>query len=340
MCEKGRDCLFDNTKFLLIFLVAAVHLCAVVRSEVGSIYCVDLLMLIACSFHMPLFMFISGYFSKNIEKQRLKATDIFAAYILIQLLFAVYYLVVRNQSITFLSLVAPAFSMWYLLDLGILKFMLPDLVKMKYLMAISIFISLFAMTSNPDGSFEKAMVKLAANMVYFVLGYFTKAEHIEKIRQANKLVYVLLLVVGISSFLILDKTGIFSLNYLRMLMLRNKSILELGFGAIGIFWYAYVIVIALIMGISILGMMPKRKCFLTAFGKNTMTIYIAQAFFYLILGELFSEGICLDGLAANYVLALALSVICVILFGNNVVAGIFHKLIEGCKGAIISIDHR
>lgn len=334
MREKGRDYLFDNTKLLLIFLVAAVHLCAAVRGEAGNIYGVDLLMLIACSFHMPLFMFISGYFSKNIEKQRLKAADIFAAYILIQLMFAVYYLVVRNKGITFLSFIAPAFSMWYLLDLGIIKFMLPDLVKMKHLMAISIFISLFAMTSNPDGSFEKAMVKLAANMVYFVLGYFAKAEHIEKIRQANKLVYVLLLVVGIGSFLILDKTGIFSLNYLRMLMLRNTSVLELGFGAIGIFWYAYVIVIALIMGISILGIMPNRKCFLTTFGKNTMTIYIAQAFFYLILAELLSEGICFDGPAANYALALALSAICVVLFGNNCVAGFFHKLMEGCKSAI------
>lgn len=69
MTYKKRDYLFDNIKFILIFLVVAVHLFGVVRSVTGPQEGVDLFLAATCSFHMPLFIFISGYFSKNLEKQ-------------------------------------------------------------------------------------------------------------------------------------------------------------------------------------------------------------------------------------------------------------------------------
>ena len=79
---KTRDYYFDNLKFILIFLVVLGHYC-------GS-YLESWLMLgiynFIYSFHMPLFIFISGYFSRNIAYQRIKdINNLLIPYFYIQL---------------------------------------------------------------------------------------------------------------------------------------------------------------------------------------------------------------------------------------------------------------
>lgn len=62
--KRSRICYMDTCKGLLIFLMVAGHCLALYR---GDAVCNALYWFIY-SFHMPVFIFISGYFSKNTDK--------------------------------------------------------------------------------------------------------------------------------------------------------------------------------------------------------------------------------------------------------------------------------
>ncbi|MDI1538643.1 acyltransferase family protein, partial [Staphylococcus aureus] len=62
---KERDYFFDNARAILILLVVFGHMLQPYTS--GDKY-LSALYLVIYSFHMPTFLFISGYFAKNIDK--------------------------------------------------------------------------------------------------------------------------------------------------------------------------------------------------------------------------------------------------------------------------------
>ena len=61
MAEKKRNAYFDNLKGILIFLVVLGHVLSSFAGE-GSV--ARWLYLLIFSFHMPVFLFVSGYFAK------------------------------------------------------------------------------------------------------------------------------------------------------------------------------------------------------------------------------------------------------------------------------------
>ena len=63
--QKVRDPFFDNAKFVLITLVVIGHAYTSLRHESEFIKSAYFLIY---SFHMPLFILISGYFTKNFNK--------------------------------------------------------------------------------------------------------------------------------------------------------------------------------------------------------------------------------------------------------------------------------
>ena len=71
---RERDYYFDNLKFILIFLVVFGHLVGITYKETQiekSIYFFIYL------FHMPAFIIVSGYFSKNIKNTDLVSLLLF-----------------------------------------------------------------------------------------------------------------------------------------------------------------------------------------------------------------------------------------------------------------------
>lgn len=91
------------------------------------------------SFHMPLFVFISGYFSKNLEKRRKTAFEgLLILYLLAQIVIGSIVLVTdRNLNILKNPLFA-SYGTWYLIDLYIWRTLMPELVKIKKLLVFAI----------------------------------------------------------------------------------------------------------------------------------------------------------------------------------------------------------
>ena len=88
-----RDYYLDNVKVILIFLVIFGHLVDKFADK-NTIY--NILYIVIYSFHMPLFIFVSGYFSKNVDKSRENA---FVGCLVPYLIFNTIYLLVSTKNI-------------------------------------------------------------------------------------------------------------------------------------------------------------------------------------------------------------------------------------------------
>lgn len=333
--NKTRDYLFDNIKFILIFLVTSVHLLGVVRSVTGPNEWVDLFLATACSFHMPLFIFISGYFSKNLEKARGKAGEILIMYLLVQAAFFLYKCLFLGKALpSFLGFLTPEFSMWYLFALFFYRFFLPELVKIKHILPILFVVSILVMDVFEGAG--KDFARTFANAFYFVLGYYATEEHIHKIRSHSKWLYAAILAIGTGIVYALMHFEIFKPHLLKIIFLRMASFERIGYGNWGYLIFALVIVFAIIMSIAMIGIAPAKKLPVSIFGKNTCTIYFGQAFVYKEFKRILKENVELpEDVFPLYGFALLLSSACVGLFGANPAAKALQKCVQKIKSGMV-----
>ena len=90
MKETTRDYLFDNLKVLLIFLVVFGHL---LEKYIDKDLFLRSIYIFIFMFHMPLFIYVSGYFSKNFDKCRRNAIkDLLVPYIVFNIIWLQYQL--------------------------------------------------------------------------------------------------------------------------------------------------------------------------------------------------------------------------------------------------------
>lgn len=176
--EKKREFLFDNIRGILILLVVLGHALEYFRleNELGKFIYVFIYL-----FHMPVFIFISGYFSKNLEKARSNAVRTFLIpYLLLNLILSIILLALgKIQEIMILN---PGWTLWYLYCMFIWRLLLPDLVKVRHILVLSFIVGTFSGLLTEFGTYM-AMARTLGFLPYFLAGYFTTQERIEKIRQ-------------------------------------------------------------------------------------------------------------------------------------------------------------
>ena len=337
---QKRDYLFDNLKLFLILLVVLVHLFAAI-GRVDDVHPlgIDLFMLTVCSFHMPLFMFVSGYFSKNLQKTNAKARNLLFTYFFVQILFALFNLFVLHQHVNVMDLLTPAFSMWFIFVLIVLKWMLPALVKVRYLLIWLLIFNVLSMVADPNGYVEKAILKVVAFAIFFMLGYYATPAHIQKIRRQPWFLHVGILAGCMMSMFLFTRIlhpRLISLHVLRNLMLHNAYLDDtgpgpIGMGAPGLLWGCYALAIALLMGTAVIGLFPDRPMRLTHIGGNTLPIYIAQAFAYKIYKIAAATPFLKAHPVCNFSLAGCLAVAIVLIFGSDKVAHGLNCLLQSLK---------
>jgi len=256
--EKGnsRNYLFDNIKGLLIFTVIWVHLCAA-NIKIFGYHDLEIVMMFICSFHMPLFMFITGYFSKHTSKQSINLLLI--NYLLISCMFFIYDIFFGSISFkqyTLWDFISPGFSMWYIFAVIILRLFFLDVKNVrKWEFTIFAFASILIMAAPMMGSIDIAITKTIANSIYFVLGFMCTEDSIQKLRRHNKLFFAVIIILII---LIMFYLGFFvfdlkQVHMVRIMMLRGTNISKFDNPLIGYLCYLVIMVIAVIVSICIIG---------------------------------------------------------------------------------------
>ncbi len=267
---KKRDSFFDSLKFILICLVVFGHILEYsgIKDELSfKVYS------FIYTFHMPLFIFISGYFSKNMTWDKLKKSfkTLLPAYLVFQVILSIPNMMDGSFRL-FNFLTSPQGILWYILALLYWRTIFYVVPKIKFLnfplvIAISVLMSFFIGLINYPVFLS--ITKTIAFLPYFALGYYCTKNMTKKIIGWDKSVSIAILIMAFllvytftTSNFVLNLYGEFSYKYV------FNSIPE------GLWWRMISIVAAIILSCAVINLATDK---LYKLGRRTLDIYLLHA---------------------------------------------------------------
>lgn len=276
---KKRIAIWDNLKFLLIILVVFGHYAQRVKynSAVLQGLCVSTYL-----FHMPLFIFVTGMFSKRTvnEKSVKKVLPYLTCFLVTTWILYITKLFLKwNPSF---ELFSPIALPWYLMSMFFM-FLITMLIKdckPQYVMTLSLIIGVlvgFCKTDNPD---LFTWMRTFIFYPFFYLGYTLDADWVEKV--TNKLylkisAVIFFIVINVLAFSFPKEAG-----KLSNLFTARHTYNELGkFADDG--WIYRILVYALSFAaiFLLISLIPRKRIKgFTVYGERTLGIYM---FHYVII---------------------------------------------------------
>ena len=191
---KVRDERIDSVKFWLIVLVIAAHV--LMRKEFADSTACAVVWNWICLFVMPLFIFISGYFSRKKNKEGFLRSiwKLLEPLIIFQIVALLFY----KDSVKIRDIFTPWFMLWYLLSLiywRLLLQIIPDkILRHKKLILFSTFCISTLAGFLPFDRFLSIQRTLSL-MPFFFLGYYMKGRNLYLPNKYKPLCSVFLLVI-------------------------------------------------------------------------------------------------------------------------------------------------
>ena len=263
--QAERDSYFDNAKLLLMILVVLAHGMEITGSTGGVAAAVYRLIYL---FHMPAFIFITGYFSAR--QKRVEVGDLIGQYLLFQVLFSLEsHLLKAGTPVGFtLTFTTPVWILWFTLSCIIWKLAAPVAVRLP-LPAVMGLLVLAALLAGYDTAigYYLSLSRTVVFFTFFMLGYFTKDEWLRRLRQIPAY-------TGLAVFAL----AFFMLWYLPPL---PKQLLygSVPYGALGYTaWYAggyrlLVLLCGFVLLAAFFICVPRGRHFFTSFGTRTLPVY-------------------------------------------------------------------
>ncbi len=319
-----REYLFDNIKTILIVLVVMGHLLNLVydQSKVFSI-----LYAFIYSFHMPVFIFVSGYFSRNPDKCREQAVEKFLIpYIVFCVLLQVEERILNigigaEMSIRILY---PQWGLWYLLAIFWWRLFLKDFIRIRFILPLSILLGVMIGFSNEFTTFL-SISRVFALLFFFLLGYYCTPKVVERIRSFPKILG------GLSVILtaIFAYVFVYKLNFERSILYFRgpySSEGELKQALMRLMLYG----IAVLMIFAFINLCGESKNRFTYIGINSVSVYIFHLFVVKFIERFFEFNL---SVSMNLFLIVIISILIAIITGMP----IFTKKIEQLNGWIAKL---
>lgn len=277
--EKKRIYLFDNLKAFLIILVVLGHFL-----EESIVYLDEYkrIVLFIYSFHMPLFIMISGHFHKNNNILKKVVSYLSIGYVL-KILFFLYSFFIRDTNPTFYFFSENGLP-WYMFVLGFyifITYLLKNFNK-KFLLLVSIVIACIAGYNADIGDFL-CLSRIIVFYPFYLIGYMLSTKDILKLN-SNKILKVLSLIITIIS-IILCFTYYDDLIFLKPLFTGKHPY---AINEIFIYWgpmYRLLMYfISCFISFFIVVLIPNSyNSILSFLGKNTLQVYFWHYLFIYIL---------------------------------------------------------
>lgn len=202
-----RDYQIDNIKGILLILVVFGHSLELLRFNSHT---AELIYDFIYCFHMPVFIFISGYLSKNIEKGRNNAfRQLFIPFIIFNTIWNIIQVITTSivsipiDSPTVFSFLNPGWALWFILALYIWKSILPDLSKIKNIFIVVLVIGAGSRLFSEFNVFL-SLSRMLVFSPYFVGGYLLSKDQYKKITKINPLIpiFVILITLGFTYYFV------------------------------------------------------------------------------------------------------------------------------------------
>lgn len=271
--KKTRNYHLDNIKFILITLVAIGHFIEPLTTK--SLFLRNLFFFIYL-FHMPLFIFISGYFSKNFYDGKQIKVEKIISYLILFGIFQIIDLIILQKPFSITNI--PNIP-WYLFSMVIWQAIIPFIynLKEKYVLVFSFLLAILIGFDN-NASDMLAIGRIINYLPFFLLGYYCQEKHLNKIIQKKWIIPSIILII-IVIFIVFS--GYFDVYKLRPLItgrnpyyrLTSKKYLA---AICRIIYYPAIISLS----IAIMNLVPKTKNIFSKIGTRTLQIYVLHFFVY------------------------------------------------------------
>ncbi|MBE6752990.1 MAG: hypothetical protein E7559_01325 [Ruminococcaceae bacterium] len=312
--EKVRDYAFDTIKAMLIFLVVFGH---VLVSCKGAHPGLQLLYECIYTFHVPLFVFVSGFFAKKSVNSRREAVyGALTTFLLFALIFRVvqYIAFPAGRAALLRSWHTPPFAYWYLLCLFYWRFLAKDVSRLKKFALPVLTLAGLAFGAVNMNCAIMSVGRAVAFFPFFWLGMVFSGNTVTAIRRIPKWLGAVIIaaVIGgycwIRSILLADPTlltGIISntttggiTSMLQKSLQMSYSYAEMGFTSP--LWGALVrlcmYAMAFLITVGFISFIPNKKTFLSQVGAGTLCIYVCHTYVvYMLMRKL---GL-MDGIFAS-----------------------------------------
>lgn len=266
----------DNIKSLLIFLVILGHL---IEASINYKPTLKSIYIAIYSFHMPLFIFITGYFAKLSKKPtKFKVKKAFITYILAQIIYSLFYIYIIRIKGFRLNFVYPNFIMWYLQAL-IIWYILSDYFN-GFLKSLSISIVLAILVGLDTSIFTYlSLSRVIAFLPFFIAGYFFKYGYIEKL---YKYKYIIAFASIIIIFMLLKYSKYIDVMFLYSAHPYSQLKVSL---VNGMLFRILFFIVAAVLSSFIIIMTPKNKNIFSIFGRYTLTLYLVHPAIIQLMGK-------------------------------------------------------
>lgn len=334
MKTQNRNYLIDNSKGLLIFLVVLGHSLEFIRKDYEV---ARLLYVFIYEFHMPVFVFISGYLSKNVEKGRRNAVRNFLTpFLLFNIIWNLITLVgplfLRGEftelpSEQAFSFFTPGWALWYIFAMFLWKILLPDLLKFKNIFILSVIAGIFVKLSGEFGSYM-ALSRTITFAPFFLAGYYSSEEKLKRFRKftrfniLNKVPSILILIIGVLIALIFVNYS----NIADEFFWADRSYSNFNIEIFtGILLYIAVYIIGFAFVYVFINLMPENQTFLSKIGKNTLSVYFLHTYF---IGSILGLTSLMSSNLGKLLALIVGSLIVTFILSRDFVARFFNKFLD------------
>ena len=315
-----RDSYFDNAKFLLIFLVVFGHLIQQLTKDSATIQTLYYWIYI---FHMPAFIFLSGFFAKGIgnKKYILKLVKkLLLPYVIFQVFYSSYYVWLGVESWDPL-IMEPRWSLWFLLSLFSWHMLLILFKRIPAIYGIPLAFSIGIAIGYVDTiGHELSLSRTIVFFPFFLLGYWVTKERLYKLK--NNFIRVSSLVLMSVVAVAIALTPDFSIVWL----FGSSSYQALGLPGLGGLVQFGIYLLSTLMAASVLVWIPSKQKMFTFIGQQTIYVYLLHGIFI----HFFRQGDYLKfDHAFDLVGLVILSVAIVALLASKPVRTLTQPFIEG-----------
>ena len=275
MCRRGRVCVWDNLKCILIFLVVVGHFVNQFEDESAIMRSISIMIY---SFHMPLFIFLSGLLERRWDKDRAFSWNkpvyyILIGYLLKVAIFAIKIFFGRDAEFSFFSDTGCPWYMFAMSAFMVLAYILQG-ADWHLVLPVSILASCLAGYVPEIGSF----LYLSRILVFFPFYYVGFLMRPEKVRQFLHNKYHKYMKAG--AFVVLAGVAFVSLiwiddiySYIRLLTGRNAYVF-INIDSCGAWHRLAYYGISVVIGTAVMSLVPDRNLSLAGvIGQRTLQIY-------------------------------------------------------------------
>lgn len=278
-CQKRpkdkREYLFDNYRVLLIILVVIGHF--IEPSVNNNPYLYELKWAIV-AFHMPAFIFISGYFSKQIPSLFKMIKSLVIPYFAYEIIYYLLYVLVLDKS-TGLYLARPKFTLWYLMALFAWRLLAPLVRRIPFHMPLAVLGGLL-IGFTELGNFL-SIPRIVYFFPFFLAGMEFDSSCLTKFRTRKGYAGALAVIGAFTIFLFTDKSH-HSLSHKIFYGRYSYTDLELG-AAEGVLIRLICYGISFLLVYMFMLVLPSEKKPYSYLGQRTMAIYIFHGIIYSCL---------------------------------------------------------